>query len=103
MEGHQHEKLTFSYSTRDGFSRLKLTDYTDNLSHAGTFLFMPPTDMAKRELEGQEAYWIRITDENGYLEKNPLHQPIICDIQVNGVVEGATLIAGGNIVINKHR
>ena len=85
MEAHQQGKLVFSYSTREGFSRLKLADHTDGLSHTGTIMFMPPTDMAKRELEGQEAYWIRITDENGYLEKNPLHQPIICDIQVNGV------------------
>lgn len=85
LEERQQGKLTFAYSTREGFSRLKLTDHTDGLSHTGTILFMPPTDMAKRTLEGQEAYWIRITDEEGYLEKHPLHRPVICDIQVNGV------------------
>ena len=85
MEEYQQGKLIFSYSTREGFSRLKLSDHTDGFGHTGTIMFMPPTDMAKRSLEGQEAYWIKITDESGYLEKHPLQQPVICDIQVNGV------------------
>lgn len=85
MESHQHGKLTFSYSTRDGFSRLKLTDHTANLSHTGTLMFMPPTDMAKRTLEGHDAYWIKITDADGHLEKNPMQRPTICDIRINAV------------------
>ena len=80
-----HGKLIFSYSTRDGFSRLKLTDRTDGLNHTGLILFMPPTDMAKVVMEGQEAYWIKITDEDFYLEKNPKRRPLIQDIQVNAV------------------
>lgn len=84
-EGHQHEKLTFSYSTRDGFSRLKLTDHTENLSHTGTLLFMPPSDMAKQVLEGIEAYWIKITDEKGRLEEQKIHRPMITDITINAV------------------
>lgn len=85
MEERPKGRLLFSYSTREGFSRLKLSDHTDGLSHTGTLMFMPPTDMAKQTLEGQEAYWIKITDEHGYLEKHPRQQPVICDIQVNGV------------------
>jgi len=85
MEGYQHGKLTFSYSTRDGFSRLKLTDATDNFSHTGTLMFMPPTDMAKVTLEGQEAYWIKITDEQNHLDKHPMQRPTICDIRINAV------------------
>lgn len=84
-EGCQNGKLTFSYSTRDGFARLKLADHTDGLSHTGTIMFMPPTDMAKRTLEGQEAYWIRISDEKHYFEKHPLQRPVIRDIRVNAV------------------
>lgn len=83
LEGYPKGKLVFSYSTRDGFSRLKLSDYTDGLSHTGILLFMPPTDMAKKTLEGQEAYWIKITDEKQYLEEHPLCRPCICDIQMN--------------------
>ncbi|MGN0413400.1 MAG: hypothetical protein ACI4FV_10230 [Lachnospiraceae bacterium] len=85
MEHVQQGRLTFSYSTRDGFSRLKLTDHTEGFSHSGTLMFMPPTDMAKRTLEGQEAYWIKITDEKDHLEKYPLQRPTICNIQINAV------------------
>ena len=85
MENLQQGKLTFSYSTRDGFSRLKLTDRTDGFSHTGTLMFMPPTDMAKRNLEGQEAYWIKITDEKNYFSDHPLQRPAICNIKINAV------------------
>ena len=85
MEGYQSGRLTFAYSTREGFSRLKLSDHTDGLGHTGTLLFMPPSDMAKRTLEGQEAYWIRITDEKRYLEEHPERRPLIQDIRVNAV------------------
>lgn len=84
-EGYQAGRLTFSYSTRDGFSRLKLSDHTDGLSHTGTLLFMPPSDMAKRTLEGQDAYWIRIEDEKEYLAANPARRPIIRAVSVNAV------------------
>ena len=82
-EGYQQGKLTFAYSTREGFSRLKLSDHTDGLSHTGTILFMPPSDMAKRTLEGKEAYWIRIADEKN--EKNPGKRPLLYDFSVNAV------------------
>ncbi len=78
-------KLAFYYSTRDGFARLKLTDKTDGLNHTGVILFMPPTDMAKCTLEGQEAYWIKIMDEDCYLEKNPMRRPLIQEIALNAV------------------
>ena len=82
-EGYQQGRLCFSYSTRDGFSRLKLSDHTDGLSHTGTILFMPPSDMAKRTLEGQEAYWIRISDEKQ--GDNPGKRPMLYDFSVNAV------------------
>lgn len=85
VEGYQNGKLTFSYSTREGFSRLKLTDHTDGLSHTGTMLFMPPSDMAKRNIEGVEAYWIQITDENRFLEEHPFKRPVVHEIAVNAV------------------
>ena len=84
-EERQAGTLTFSYSTPGGFARLKLSDHTGGLSHTGTILFMPPSDMAKRTLEGQEAYWIRITDEKRSLEEHPAKRPVICDIRVNAV------------------
>lgn len=79
-------KLRVTYSTRKGFSRLKLTDYTGGFSHTGMILFLPPADMAKRTVEGQEACWIRITDEAFALEKDPACRPVIEEIAVNAAM-----------------
>ena len=84
-QSYQGGNLRFSYSTREGFSRLKLTDNTDGLSHTGTLLFMPPSDMTKKTIEGQEAYWIRITDEKNDLENHPEKRPVIYEIRLNAV------------------
>ncbi len=84
-EGYSGGRLAFSYSTRTGFSRLKLTDRTESLSHTGNVLFMPPSDMAKQTLEGQEAYWIKITDLKQELEEHPGRRPLIRNIVPNGI------------------
>ena len=78
-------RLSVTYSARSGFSRLKLIDHTDSLRHTGNILFLPPADMVKKTIEGQEAYWIRITDEDFALEKNPHCRPVIEEIAVNAV------------------
>ncbi len=84
-EGYQQGRLTFSYSTREGFQRLKLSDHTDGLSHTGTILFIPPTDMAKRTLEGKEAYWIRITDATEDRPGQTMKRPLIQEMCMNAV------------------
>lgn len=76
-------RLLVTYSTRDGFSGLKMADHTDGFSHTGSILFMPPADMEKKSIEGQEAFWIRITDEDFALEKNPACRPVIEEVAVN--------------------
>jgi len=75
--------LSYSYSTRDGFARLKLLDHTEGLSHTGILLFMPPSDMARQTIEGQEAYWLKITDEKHLFEENSRGRPVVYDIRVN--------------------
>lgn len=76
-------RLRVTYSARTGFSRLKMTDYTDGFAHTGILLFLPPADMAKREIEGQDAYWIRITDEDFIWEKDSACRPVIEEVAVN--------------------
>ena len=78
-------KLRFYYSSRNGFNRLKITDRTDGITHTGTILFMPPADMAKRTYEGQEAYWIKIVDQDNFLEHNPSFRPRIIQVEPNAV------------------
>lgn len=76
-------RLCVTYSAKAGFSRLKFTDHTDGFRHTGNILFMPPPDMAKRTIEGQDAYWLKITDEDFILEKNLACRPVIEGIAVN--------------------
>lgn len=84
-EGYMNGKLKYYYYTREGFVRLSLTDNTGGLAHTGTIQFVPPTDMAKCNLEGQEAYWIRIEDDNHRLEDHPYIRPRILSVDINAV------------------
>lgn len=68
LEGEQRNKnvkLHFYYSTVHGFKEMKVIDYTANLSRSGIMLFLPPSDLAQVELEGQRLYWLRVTAEDG--------------------------------------
>ena len=85
VEGYSGRNIRYYYSTREGFTRLKLIDNTNGLEHSGTIVFIPPTDMAKRVMEGEEAYWIRITDEKQEIELEPNKSPMIKSIRVNAV------------------
>lgn len=85
MEGFSGQNLKYYYSTRDGFSRLKLVDNTNGLERTGTLVFIPPTDMAEVVIEGERAYWIRITDEKQELEDKHEKCPTINNIYMNAV------------------
>lgn len=85
VEGYSGKNIRFYYATREGFSRLKLIDNTDGLSHTGTIVFIPPTDMAKVTIEAQERYWLRITDEKQQIESLPKKSPRIKEICINAV------------------
>lgn len=77
--------MVFMYSTREGFSRLKLTDHTHGLSHTGTIMFMPPSDMAKKRIEGIDAYWIVAVDEFNYFDMYKFAKPTICNVAINAI------------------
>lgn len=55
--------LQLEYSARDGFHPLKAIDHTHGMTRAGTILFLPPPDFARREIAGQNRYWLRLTDQ----------------------------------------
>lgn len=84
-EGYCGRNIKYYYSTRDGFARLKLIDNTNGLEHTGTLVFIPPTDMAKTSLEGQEGYWLRITDEKKDTQTGAGKCPFIRNIRINAV------------------
>lgn len=85
IEGEQRNKnqtLHFYYSTIHGFKEMKVIDYTANLTRSGIMLFLPPSDMAFAELEGQRHCWLRITVEDGREFSSAIKVKQIC---LNGV------------------
>lgn len=77
--------LRFEYSTRDGFEPLRVVDHTRNLSESGTVLFLTPSNFAKRSIEGQERWWIRLVDERGRFNDPDCYHPVIRRILSNAV------------------
>lgn len=77
--------ISFEYSTRAGFQRLKVIDHTDNMSGVGTVLFIPPSDFAKTVVEGQSRYWIRLVDESGAFDNPDRYHAVIRSIIPNAV------------------
>lgn len=75
--------FAFEYSTRKGFSHLKLLDGTNQLCESGVIRFMPPADFSRFKLEGVECYWIRILDIKDYVRKHRKNLPMVKDIIMN--------------------
>lgn len=84
-EGYSGRSIRYYYSTREGFKRLKLVDNTAGLEHTGTIVFLPPADMARVNIEGQEGYFLRITDERNATSEETVHYPTIRDVRINAV------------------
>ena len=67
VEGEQRNKnikLHFYYSTIHGFKEMKVIDYTANLTKSGIIMFLPPSDLAFKEMEGHRHCWLKISTEN---------------------------------------
>ncbi len=67
IEGEQRNKnikLHFYYSTIHGFKEMKVIDYTANLTRSGIVLFLPPSDLAFRQIEGHRLCWLKVSTEN---------------------------------------
>lgn len=75
--------VVFTYSGRNGFQELKVEDRTEGFARSGMLLWMPPEDMARQKLMGEERYWIRIQSREIPKENSCL--PIIQKIYLNAV------------------
>lgn len=75
-----NRRVFFLYYGKGGFKRLKVIDNTENLSHSGTVLFIPPADMEKKDLYGRKRYCICI-ESSGECSDNDE----VTDIQFNGI------------------
>lgn len=77
--------ISFEYSTLSGWKPLKVIDNTENMSAAGTVLFMVPSDMAPMNVEGLSRCWLRLTDADSVHDDPGLHHPLIRSIYLNAV------------------
>ena len=77
--------LRFEYSTREGFETLRVVDRTHGLSETGTVLFLPPSQFARREVEGKNRWWLRIVEDRGPLEGGSRTFPLLKRILPNAV------------------
>lgn len=79
-------KCRFEYVSLDGFKPMKVLDYTQEFTHSGVIMFIPPADMRPLTLEGKNAYWIRIVryHVNEDAEKYE-NLPFVNDICLNAV------------------
>lgn len=78
-------ELRYYYSGEKGFKPLQVIDHTGNLQRSGILLFMPPGDMAKREIQGSVRYWICVEDTEGFYSRENTSSPVVKNIRVNGV------------------
>lgn len=76
-------RMEVRYSLRDGWERLKLIDYTGNLSHTGTILFLPPADFTRRTIEGINGYWLKIQEDIPPGTSGRTLRPTILNIAMN--------------------
>lgn len=75
--------LEFTYSGKNGFQELKVEDRTEGFARTGMLLWMPPEDMVRQELMGEECYWIRIQARE--IPKENFCLPVINKIYLNAV------------------
>lgn len=81
----QGTQLQYYYSSRNGFQRLRLVDYTNGMTNSNRIVFLPPSDMAPITLEGKKCYWIKAVDEDGRLDEEGVFRPHIANIYMNAV------------------
>ena len=78
-------KCRFEYVASDGFRPMKVLDYTQEFTHSGVIMFIPPADMHSMVLEGKSAYWIRVVRSRISEEENYENLPRVEGISLNAV------------------
>ena len=74
------------YSSLTGFNEMKITDLTEEFTRSGTIVFMPPSDMAKVNIEGNRLYWIKIVrSKSRSTDYNDAFLPNIVKMCLNAV------------------
>ena len=77
--------IAFEYSSPSGWRSLKVIDNTNNMSGAGTVVFMPPSDFAPMSVEGVTRWWLRLVDERRAFDDQARYHAAIRSILLNAV------------------
>ncbi|SET16260.1 baseplate J/gp47 family protein [[Clostridium] polysaccharolyticum] len=85
--GRLEANLAWEYWNGTGFVPLHVVDETNNFSKSGLVTFLGPENFQKKACFGQEKYWIRIVDVNGFYERIgcPLPGPFLEAVVPNTV------------------
>ena len=78
-------KLTYEYSSIEGFKPLQVIDKTETFAKTGQLRFMPPEDFSSVSLEGKKCFWIKISDKKKQFSKNDIYRPTIESMLLNVV------------------
>jgi len=79
-------RTRFEYMGYDGWRPMKVINYTQDFTRSGVVMFMPPSDMKKEDLEGNDKYYIRVLrlrKEEPDEDRTVL--PRVCDVAMNAV------------------
>ena len=79
-------RCRFEYYSAEGFKPMKVLDYTQDFTRSGVVMFLPPADFHRSELEGKNAYWIRVVRVTPQTEDEIVENlPHITDVMLNAV------------------
>lgn len=79
--------IRWEYESSRGFLEMNAADLTDHLSRSGTVTFIGKEDFQKSFHFGQELYWIRLWDEDGFYSEHKVQRtyPILKGLWMNAV------------------
>ena len=79
-------RCKLEYSGANGFTEMKFTDLTEDFTRSGTFMFLPPSDMSEKTIEGNRLYWLKISRARAQKSDfNDIFLPNIVKLCLNAV------------------
>lgn len=85
--GQKGIQCQFEYSSRRGFRMMKVVDGTEDFTHSGIVMFLPPSDFAATTIEGKKRYWLRVVrNETQQDKENRKFMVHVEDILINSVM-----------------
>ena len=78
-------ELTWEYLSEKGWKSMNMVDETESFTAEGLTIFLDNHGFARKQLFGEELYWVRIRDEAGVYASGAAMMPVIDGIYYNSV------------------